>query len=713
MPLADYIAGLLFLVLTLGALSLGAALVVRRRLPHLTGAPRAAAFGVVMTAALVGVHLAPGLAGVLRREVVLALALAFLIVAWRLPAVPAPVAPARRPEHLRDGRASKAMAAVAGAWTATVALAHLVAVAGTPIKHIDMLSFHLPVVARWIQTGSVWRVDEYLPLGAPGNYPHNGDLMSLAVILPWSNDAFVRFVDVPFLAFVALAVYALARELSAARPPALLLGLTVVTLPIVMTPALTASFPDAVLLATFAAGLLFLVRHSRTDEWSDLVLAGLGLGIAFGTKWYGVSSVAAVLALWTLVRLVGRRPPRQVARQGLALAALVFAAGGVWLVRNLALSGSPFFPAGFSIFGLDVFEVPPDLVRAAVDYRVADYLLEPEIVTESIAPGLLRAYAIGGLVMAGGIVLGIVAALRGGRWRVEHAAGAVVALGAAAILIAAVYSVTPYSAGGTEGMPVLITPNSRYLSPAVIPIAAVAAFATGRLPRVGLMLQAVALLAVLTGPVIALRLPPLATLASLAAVGGVASVAWLLYRARDRIGTSRRLLVAAAGVAFLAVLAGNEGQQHFNANRYRGEDPALESLLTEAPSGSRIGIVGGRSGGISPIYPAFGPRLENTVSYVGSFRDGLLTDYVARHGFTDALARGDYDFLLVREGARFEEIPSDELASIRGEVPAGWARQITPPSALGWARSAGYLPIAKGDELTLLEAPSAPLSGDS
>src|SRR5215210_1791921 len=94
MPLADYLIGLAFLVGTLGAVGVAAALVARRRLPSLRGAPRALAYLLLASAGVLAVHLLPGALGLLSRESVLAAALlaclATLLVPPTASGVPVP-----------------------------------------------------------------------------------------------------------------------------------------------------------------------------------------------------------------------------------------------------------------------------------------------------------------------------------------------------------------------------------------------------------------------------------------------------------------------------------------------------------------------------------------------------------------------------------------------------------------------------------------------
>ena len=60
-------------------------MVVTRALAHLEGATRLAAWGLLGMAALIAVHLAPGIAGVLSREAALVAAAVLAAAAMRLP----------------------------------------------------------------------------------------------------------------------------------------------------------------------------------------------------------------------------------------------------------------------------------------------------------------------------------------------------------------------------------------------------------------------------------------------------------------------------------------------------------------------------------------------------------------------------------------------------------------------------------------------------
>ena len=622
MPVADYLEGLAFALPVYAAVGVAAAVLARGR--------GVVAFGLLYTAVLVAVHLVPGAVDLLAREVVLGLAL--LVAAGA-------VLFARRRRSTSSARSASTSrrTVLDPAWwpalgaagvSAACALAFVWTFAGVPITGLDALTFHIPNVARWIQTGSLWQIDQFVPGQAHGYYPHNGDVVVLSAVLPWRNDAFVRFVDVPFLVLLGAAVYAIGVELRAPRPAALLSAALLVSLPIVVRPALVSALPDTILLATFAAGLLFLLR-------GDLVLAGIGLGLAFGTKWYGVSSVAALLLVWVIAR-------RPAVRDVLRVGGLVALFGGFWLVRNWVEAGNPVFPVDVPL----LFDAPPDPVRAFAGASVSDYLLDWSIVDTYLIPSWRFALSWGGLVFAAATVAAL--RFRPVRW-----------LAVAAIVLAAVYAITPYTALGPPGKPVDAAVNVRYLMPALVLAAAVLAWLLGRLPRAwGLAASALLLLATVRTLTNAYDIGAGRVLVAAVAVAGLAAaLLWVRGRARAAI---------AIGAVALAAIAGHQVQQEHNDDPSAAPGPVL-SKVASAASGARIGLVNTWSNaGISPVRAAFGERLANEVEYVGPFVDGMLRRERSEAAFVARASR--FDLIVVGRGA----IPAPRVSEDDWLTRAGW-----------------------------------------
>jgi hypothetical protein len=660
-------------VLTIG-LSALTALLVARRLSHLAGAPWWLAASVVFTFAMIAAHLVPGALGILTRGTAVGAAAVGCGLAWA-------VLRRRRPRTPRtDGeeapgpsgsRLSTALAAVAGAAVAACVVGYLRTEATRSLTSNDMLNFHLPLIARWIQSGSFWPVVQYLPYDATGNYPQNGDVLTLAAVLPWRGDAFVRFVMLPYLGLTGLATYTLGRELRADRARAALMACLVVATPIILVATVVASLPDVVMYSMFGAGLVFLVRCARTNLRSDAVLAGVGLGIAFGTKWYGVPATVAVVVLFAIALFGQHRDLPLVARRVGLVGGMVALAGGFWLVRNAVESGSPFFPGGWLPIGARA-DVGSPLPRS--DFPLVHYLFDGRIWRDAILPDELRAFGWGGLLLLAGVLLAgvlVFALLRRGERAAQPVAWAV----AAALLLLVVYWVTPNTASGFEGKPAVIYYNARYLVPALIPAAAALAWAATRLRRAGVVLGVLAAVAIADDLRRAFDVPArdmvIGALAVLLAAGAI----WAL----TRVTFGLRLVGVAAAIVVVAV-GGYELETRYFDNRLRGEDATIDRFLSDSRAGERVGITEQWSViPPSPVYALFGERLHNDVAYVGVRKDGAWAPHRDPARFAADLRDGNYDWLMVGRGLR----------------PAG----VTP--AMRWATAAGYTQVARSDRLAL------------
>jgi hypothetical protein len=675
MPLEDFLTGcVLFALMALGVLA-ATALVVHRRLPHLGRLDRTLAAIVTGTAILVAVHLVPLALGILSEATLLvATALAVLLAARVAPA------PAGEPEERApvppSGRVEWALAGLASAVALTAAVADLRRWAANEIVGVDPLTFHLPNVGRWIQTGSMWQIDQFVPLLAHGNYPNNGDVVMLSTVLPWHNDFLVRAPIVFYLGVTAVAVLAVARELRAPAAASVLAAAALVSVPIVGLATIPRALPDSLLWATFTCGVLFLLRHARSGRRSDLMLAATALAIAFGTKWYGISSVAMLVAIWTGARLAQRdvAKPRALG-EGVLLACLAGAGDLAWMARNVVESHNPFFPAKLAAFGVTLVDAPRDVIVEAVGFSIVDYLGDPPVL------GQLAGEIFDGLgVMALVCVAGLIAAAIVNRRPVDRR---IVLLSVVALALVPVYAALPGTALGNPGDPSLASVNTRYAIPSLLLAAPVVAWAIGRLPRLGAL-----------GFALALAVSAVAGAYSGYEVRGARDVVLsaaglvLLAAAVWSLGYVRRrplpLVAAATAVALLTLAGARHVEQRVNVGRYVGSDPAIDVLLRLAPSDRRIGLAADWSvSGLSPIWPSFGTRIGNEVEYVGYF-DGFLRRYPTEDRFHAALERGRYDFLVVGRGF----YPPQPTREQRWAMAAGWRtvalstrlRVLAPPA---------------------------------
>jgi hypothetical protein len=693
MPLGEYLEGMLFFVPTLGATLAAAYLLVRKRFDYLRGLSRVLGGAVIATAGLVAVHVIPAALGILARPSVLVAALALLAAAYALPAG-RETAIEPQPQPAPSGLASMAIAAVAVGAVVVYELARLRLFATQPVTDIDMLGFHLPGVARWIQTGTLWQVDQFEPGFATAQYPNNGDFLILATVLPWRSLAFARFAVLPFFVLTGVGTYALGLELGARRAAAATFGAFAMIVPALSLLVLE-GLPDAVTLSMLAVGLVFMVRHARSDRVTDLVLAGLALGLALGTKWFGLTAAAVVVVVWAAAWLLARRPLARVARDAGVLVGMSALAGGIWLVRNVIESGNPVYPKTVSVLGVQLFAGSHNDVVDRFGYTIADYLSKPHILRHYVYPGFKDRIGLGGIALLAGLVVVAIAAARGlrrrGADRSLDAAG--LALVIAVLGMFAVYAITPGSAYGTKNQPVEAFVTVRWLMPAIVVAAAVVARAVGALGRAGPLLELLGLAGVIDA--IHLGTTMLAPITPRVTVGLTLKVAFVLavliaaailarrWAARRQRPVRVSLLAAGSAFALALVVAGWIDERQFNHHSYARYDPVLAWITNHAPAHHRIGITGvvSTSAGVYPVLPMFGPRLRNYVAYVGDRVRHSLALPTAEGSFDAELRRGRYDLLLV-------------------------GLQDTAHTD-AWAHAFGYRLVTQSDRLALYAAPGA------
>ena len=677
----EYLEGLTILLVTVGACSAAAWLLTRRWLGHLRGASLAAAFGTIATTTTILVHLVPGALGILNRATVPAFALLVLLTA---------VAATRRPAAAPDRddlpeppepMLSRVLAAVAILTVSACAVAIEYKLTGRLLTGQDTTNFQVPTVARWLQSDSVWGLNQFVPGYSNATYPQHGNLLILALVLPFDRPFVAILAAAPYYALAVLVVYALGRELGAPRSSALLAAACFGALPQLADVGLKGTLNDAPTAALLGVGMLFLLRHHRSGRRPELLLAALALGLAAGMKWYGLLYAAAVFGVWLVAGLVARRPWRPRAVEAGQVVAVAGLAGGFWFVRNWVETGNPLFPVKVAPFGVTVFDAPPDRIRELGGFTLLDYAGDPAVWTEYLVPTFRDDFGLPAVGLVLGALAASVAALRRPRQ------GAVLAVTATALLLMLLYAATPYSAFGPEGRPVLATASTRYGIPALLAAAGATAWVVWRSGRLRHVLELALLLAVLHGlwsgfPDLRARTLVLGAVVALAAA---AAIAYL-----DRRGVPRPRPAVATAVAIVALVAvtavGDRMRSRYESDTYAAVDPVYGALLDAAPAGGRVAVAGVFPlTGVSAILPAMGPSLNNEVDYLGFFDDDFLTAYRAPETFAAALERGGYDLLLIG----------------RGQSPQG------PVSEESWARAAGWVPVVASPGMALLRRRSS------
>ncbi|WP_205698086.1 glycosyltransferase family 39 protein [Conexibacter sp. SYSU D00693] len=685
MSRGELVGGIALVALPALASALLAWRIVVGRMAHLRGEQALAAGFLIAFTAIVAIHLLPLFLGALSQATVLVATGVVAAGALALrPVRRAADGEAAAPEAPPGDPVGWGLALLGAAAIAVGAIASIRWALPNQFFNLDVVAGNLPQAARWIETGSLWQLDEYVPLQAHASYPGSGMLLFVWAMLPLDNDVLVRAVVVPVYAWWGVAAYALARELGARASAALLAACALLAAPIAAEATLEHAFPDVLLYAAMTTGGLFLVRHARSGRGSDLVLAGLGIGLGVATKWYGATAAVVLLVVWAGARLVSRRDVVATLREGTVVAGVAFLACGAWLIRNLVEIGNPIFPVKVG----PIFDAAPDVVREQVGFSVAHYATDFDVLRSSIVPDVLSALgpvAVSGVVAA---VVALVAGRRPGRRLVL-----VVAL--AALGLAVAYAVTPYTALGREGAPFLTRSNARYAVPALIVAVMLVAWLAGRL-RTRFAAEAVLLGCVLAA--IPNAFDPLRAKSLVLAAMVVAAVVAVAAILRFVVPEGRRTLAtAAAGLAAAVVLVAylDRTEDRFNAFRYRTFDPTFALLQSSPPL--EVGVTGTWSlDGIAPVWPAFGDRMQNDVRYVGVEDDGWLRELRDGRAFAAQVRREDLDVLVVGLGTvPRERAPEEAYARQAGLEEVTRSRRLAlyaKPELAAAARAAAGVP---------------------
>lgn len=222
----------------------------------------------------------------------------------------------------------------------------------------DSLMYHLPIVAAWLRDGRIAPVFGMKPLHFYGYQPAGGMVWVWWWMAPSHSELYVNLAFFPQAALLALAAGGVARELGARRHWPLAAFLIFLA-PTVIRFAAT-QYVDIYVGATIAAAAFFALRWLREPRRGDALLAGVGLGLAAGSK---VLGLAYALALAPAALVLARGSWRRRAGHLLAALALLVLLGGVFYAQNVAAGVGPLGAKCDQVPGVETAEVVPAIPR--------------------------------------------------------------------------------------------------------------------------------------------------------------------------------------------------------------------------------------------------------------------------------------------------------------------------------------------------------------
>ena len=469
----------------------------------------------------------------------------------------------------------------------------------------DSVHYHLTQAAQLVQTHSDVHQHHTSSSDGPGYYPFDAEVLDAVAMLGPHPDIATFGLNLLFGWLALLACWVIGARWSAGAP-ALAAGAAVIALPIVSQASTGPGLNDLPSMAFVLASVACLAaaRLPRGDgprgRWvAQIAIAGLALGLSAGTK-LSTLPIAVFIALAVVVAASGDR-----GRAALALFLPAFLAGGFWYVRNWATVGSPMPDLNLTVGGHGFHLVPYPEVKPYA-FNVAHYLDNGSVIRHWFAPGLRAVWTELWPLILLLFVAGALLAVFTEKAMFRRLLGLAVAGGFVA------YLVTPTTAIGSEGSPVLFATNTRYVLPVLMLALVLVASATvlRRFPVVVTVSFTVVLVVLLTLEDLPQEVDYGVGVAGACVLAAV--VAWLLATRSTRTHRGARSLLV-AGLVVAAIGGGAAVQHSYLHHRYTGSAD-LERLFAVVGEyeHQRIGVAGH---GFQ--YGFFGPRFRNTVNYVG------------------------------------------------------------------------------------------------
>ena len=243
--------------------------------------------------------------------------------------------------------ATAALGLMIGAWGVLLAPAVLL----PPRVVSDGPIYHLYFAAKWWKAGRIFLVPTPFGETAAPYFPANGDLWFSALMAVFGGDRPARIGQSPGLVVGFAATIALSLRLGASLPGAVLASAWASSGSALLVFGFEANV-DALFVAGYLVSVYFGVRYALDGGGaSNLVLAGLSAGLAWGTKPTALLFIPPLLVLGCAIILLRNGPKGIKAGHAAIFLASALVPSAYWSARSGIVAGNPLYPLHLEAFG--------------------------------------------------------------------------------------------------------------------------------------------------------------------------------------------------------------------------------------------------------------------------------------------------------------------------------------------------------------------------
>lgn len=227
-----------------------------------------------------------------------------------------------------------------------------------PLEY-DSIAYHLPFVAKWLQTGTLNNLYYSAFAGPISYYPSNYELLGLWTFLPFRNDFFANLINFPLFIILGTVIWRIFRNFGIDKNTALIATAIPFYMPIFLHQA-GLPLVDLFFVLIFAISIYFLQEISINQEkekYSDFLLFGLSIGLFIGTKYLGLVYGALIILLLAGIAFYHAKNKKiKLYKAGFITIAGILFTGSFFYIRNWIDSGNPLFPVDVNFSGINIFE---------------------------------------------------------------------------------------------------------------------------------------------------------------------------------------------------------------------------------------------------------------------------------------------------------------------------------------------------------------------